>query len=113
MGDAVVRKLVPNLMKKTKYVVHLRNLQFYLSKGMVLTKIHRVFSCHQEAFMESYIMFNTEKRKRADNDFEKDLFKLTNNAVFGKTMENVRMYKDIKLVTDEEKLKNVLRVQDT
>jgi hypothetical protein len=102
--SAPPRKLVPNLMNKTKYVVHLRNLKFYIDQGMVLTKIHRVLKFRQEAFMEKYIMFNTGMRALAKNDFEKDLFKLMNNSVFGKTMENVRQYQDIVLVTSKEKL---------
>ena len=85
-------------------MVHLKNLQFYLEQGMELRKVHRVLQFKQSDFMSGYIGFNTEMRKKAKNTFEKDLFKLMNNAVFGKTMENVRGYMDIELVTDKDRL---------
>ena len=69
VGD--VKKLIPNLGKKTNYVVHYRNLQLYLSLGMKLTKIHRVLKFKQSDWMKKYIGFNTEKRINATNDFEK------------------------------------------
>ena len=95
-------KLVLTLEDKEKYVTHYRNLQFYLRQGMRLKKVHRVIEFDQEPWMEPYIRMNTEFRKQAKNDFETDFYKLMNNSVFGKTMENLRNRVDVKIVRDWE-----------
>ena len=97
------KKLVCNLYDKKKYVVHINSLKQALNHGLNLKKIHRIIEFNQETWLKPYIDMNTELRKLARNDFVKDLFKLMNNSVFGKTMENIRKHRDIKLVTTDKK----------
>ena len=94
-GEA--KKLVPNLSNKSKYVLHYVNLKQYVSLGMHVTKIHRILSFHQSTWLKPYIEFNTEKR-----------FKLLNNSVFGKTMENLRNHVSVELVCTRERLRKLL-----
>jgi len=96
------KKLLLTLEDKNNYVVHYRNLQFYLKQGMKLKRVHRVLVFEQECWMEPYIRMNTEFRKKAKSDFEKNFYKLMNNSVFGKTMENLRNRVDIKIARSNE-----------
>ena len=98
-----VDKLIPNLGDKKKYVIHYENLKQYLSLGLKLTKIHRRIKVEESQWLEKYTALNTELRTAAANEFEKDFFKLMNNSVFGKTMENIRNRVHIRLVNDRKK----------
>ncbi len=104
-----VEKLVPNLNDRTKYVLHHEDLKMYLKMGLELTKIHRGITFEESCFMKSYIDLNTDMRTKGTTDFEKDFYKLMNNSVFGKTMENVRNRVNVKLVTDKESLNKLVK----
>ena len=105
-----MEKLVPNLKDKKGYVVHIKALDQALKHGLKLKKVHWVIEFQQSRWMKVYIMLNTRLRKDAKNELEKDFFKLMNNSVVGKTMENIRNHKDMKLVTSYKKyLKYVMK----
>ena len=89
-----VEKLVPNLYYKKRYVIHIRALKQALDHGLLLERIHTAIEFNQSAWLHENIDFNTRLRTEAKNDFEKDFYKLMNNAVFGKTMENIRKHRD-------------------
>ena len=98
-----VEKLVPNLKDKKNYVIHIQALKQALQHGLRLDRIHRVIEFDQTPCLKTYVDFNTQLRMAATNDFEKDFFKLMNNSVFGKMMEDIRKHRNIGLVTTEEK----------
>ena len=97
------KKLVCNPSNKKKYVTHINSLKQALNHGLKLKKIHRVIEFNQKDWLKPYIDINTELRKAAKNDFGKDLFKLMNNSVFGKTMENIRKHRETKLLKTDKK----------
>ena len=103
-----VEKLIPNLRNKTKYVIHYKNLIQCLKAGLKLKKIHRGIKFIESEWMKPYIEMNTNLRTKAKNNFEKDFFKLMNNSVFGKTMENIRNRVNVKLVNTQERLKKLV-----
>ena len=98
-----VNKLICSEYDKTNYSVHILALQQALKHGLILKKVHKVISFRQGAWLEPYITMNTELRTKANNEFEKDYYKLKNNSVYGKTMENIRKHRDIHLVTNDKK----------
>ena len=96
------KKLICDWSDKKNYLVHYRMLKFYLRHGMIVDKVHNIISFKQSRWLEKYINFNTQKRNKAVNDFEKDFYKLLNNAFYGKTMENVRNRLKIKFIKKDE-----------
>ena len=96
-------KLVTNLHDKTEYTIHIRNLQQALNHGLILKKVPGVIKFNQKAWLKPYIDMNTKLRQKAKDNFERDFFKLMNNAVFGKTVENLRKHRNIKLVIKERR----------
>ena len=98
-----IEKLIGSFKPRKNYVLHYRNLRQYLEMGMRLSAVHRGILFYQSPWMKPYINKNTELRKTAANSFEKDFFKLMNNSVFGKTIENIRKRQNITLVDDREK----------
>ena len=98
-----MEKLVPKLKDKKRYSVQIKTLNQVLKRGLKRKRVDRVIEFQQSKWMKAYIMLNTRLRKETRNEFEKDFFKLMNNSVFGKTMENIRDHKDMKLVTSDKK----------
>ena len=96
-----VKKLIPHLGDKIKYVVHYKNFQYYLSLGMKLIKIHRILSFKQSNWLKKYVDFNTRKRQESSDEFNKDIYKLFNNCIYGKSIENQRKRMNVKLINDK------------
>ena len=104
------KKLICDWTDKKKYLIHYRMLKFYVRLGMVVEKIHEIISFEQSKWLESYISFNTQKRNKAKNDFEKDFFKLLVNAAFGKFLENVRNRLELEIIK-EANIKKIINRQ--
>ena len=102
-------KLILDLNNKKNYVIHYMNLKLYLSLGLKLVKIHKILRFRQSRWMKTYIEFNTKLREKAKDKFETDLFKLLNNAIYGKSCENVRNYLNVKLVLSQFQAKTYLK----
>lgn len=98
--DSRHEKLLLNLFDKKNYVMHYRTLKLILLQGLKLQKVHRILKFEQKPWLKPYIVLNTNERTKATNKFEKNFFKLMSNAIYGKTMENVRNHVDIKLKTE-------------
>ena len=94
--------------REKKNVIHIRASKQALNHGLKLKKVHKVIQFNQKPWLKPYIDMNTKYRKEAKNQFEKDFFKLMNNSVFGKTMENIRNHRDIKLVTSDKRRKRLV-----
>ena len=92
------KKVICDWSDKKNYLVHYRMLKFYLRHGMIVDKVHNIISFRQSRWLKKYTNFNTHKRNQALNGFEKDFYKLLNNAFYGKTMENVRNLLKIKFI---------------
>ena len=93
---------------KLNYVLHYRNLKFYLRQGMKLKAVHQVMSFKQKRWMKPYIVFNTDQRKKSKSAYEKNMFKLFNYSAYGKSNQNVRKYISFKMVTDAVRLNRLV-----
>ena len=106
--DEKTKKLILNVNDKENYVLNIKILKYYLQQGMKLKKVNKTIRFKQKAWLKPWIDFNTDKRKQATSDFEKDMYKLMNNAVYGKTMENVREHINFELVDTPERFQKVV-----
>ena len=97
-----MEKLICSFKPKNHYVLHYKNLKQYLKQGMILKKVYRGITFYQSKWMEPYIRKNTDLRKLATNDSEKEFFKLMNNSVFGKTIENIRKRQNVILIDNKD-----------
>lgn len=107
VNESKTKKLVYNLLDKKNYICNIRNLQYYLKNGVVLKKIHKIVKYKHSAWLKPYIDFNTNQRKNSKNDAEKDFWKLLNNSVYGKFLQNDRNHADITLTTDVKKYNKI------
>ena len=104
------KKFICDFSDKKKYLIHYRMLKFYVRHGMIVVKVHEIISFKQSKWLECYISFNTQKRNKSKNDFEKDFFKFLNNAAFGKFLENVRKRLGLELIKKDD-IKKIVKQQ--
>ena len=97
------KKLIPNLYNKIRYPIHYKNLKYYLSLGTKLIKIHRILKFKQSNWLKVFTDFNTKKRQESPDEFNRNLYKLMNNCIYGKSIENIRKIINVKLVNDKKK----------
>ena len=95
-----IKKLIPNLFDKVRYVIHYKNLIYYLSLGMKLVKIHRILRFKQSNWLKVFTDFTTKKRQESPDEFNKRLYKLMNNCIYGKSIENIRKRINVKFIND-------------
>ena len=108
--NAADKKSILDLLPKKNYKVYYKNLEYYLKLGAKVTKVHRTLTFDEKQFLKEYTDLNTELRKNSKNDLEKDLSKLMNNAIFGKSMQNVLNRSNIKLMNNNpEKLLKLIK----
>ena len=103
-----VKKLILNLYDKIRYPVHYKNLKYYLSLGMKLKKIYRVLSFKQKNWLKVFTDFNTEKRRRSNDEVNKNLYKLFNNCIYCKSIENARKKINVKLINNKKKYRKIV-----
>lgn len=99
---SVVKKLMPNLYENSDYVIHYRNIKQCLNLGVNFENIHKDKNFNQSTWLKSYIEYNTTQRKNATNAFDKDFYKLLNNSVYGKMLENVSVHVHIRLLNNKK-----------
>ena len=103
-----VKKLIPNVHDKIKHPVHYKNLKYYLSLGMKLIKIHRILSFKQKNWLKIFTDFNTKKRQESNDEFNKNLYKLFNNCIYGKSIEPPRKKINVKFLNDKKKYQKII-----
>ena len=99
-----VKKLIPNLGDKVKYVVHYESLKYYISLGMKLVRIHRILKFKQSNWLQSYADFNTKKRQESLGE----ICKLLNSCIYGKSIENIRKRINVKLINDKKTYQKIV-----
>lgn len=104
-------KLVGTLYLKEKYVIHIDMLKFVVGLGVQVTKIHRVLRFDQKPYLRKYMRLNTRLRQKATDPFTKNLCKLKNNSIFGKTLQQNRKHENIQVATNWKKAERLISKQ--